>query len=648
MDQMLVWYLKRLSAFLQALPLEWALGLGRCVGIFLSCIHPRREIAYVNLKAAFGSRYSARERKAIVRKHFCHLGQTAVEVLRFPKMDLNYFERYIQVEHRERYEQIVQKNQGTILITPHFGNWELSQILSAIVGKSLYVLAREQKHTKLDDFLNELRSSHGSVAIHKGGGVRDLIRELRKGGLVGVLGDLSGGRTGNIVRFFGRKTTAPQGIFEIGLRTHSTILPCFLVRLKGPHHQVFVEEPFALAQSGNEAKDIHDSVQNYYRLLETWIERYPDQWFWIYKRWKHCFTKRIVMLHDDRAGHTHQSEAIMKEFEGLKESLPHDYELELRSVPVQFRSDWHRKLFFVFAFFARPFIQGRLGCLNFFLEPNCAVTLRDLHADIIISAGSGLAPLNLLLKRENLAKSVVMMKPSFPYLARFFDLLVVPLHDAFPRHTNRTIRTLVTPSRVDEDLLQASRDQLSSNASLHSNGAGRVSVFIGGKTRSYQLNPDVFRKWLSTLKACAAEKKWELLVTTSRRTAPEISAIIKEELAGHPATKLLIIANESNIENAAYGMLALSELALITEDSISMVSDAVSAGKNVLVMQLGNGKLPKKHARFHQALEANALIQRADAANFLTQLAAFNGTRKKDTVLEQQSRLIQEALRKLL
>ncbi|MBI4395267.1 MAG: mitochondrial fission ELM1 family protein, partial [Candidatus Omnitrophica bacterium] len=95
------------------------------------------------------------------------------------------------------------------------------------------------------------------------------------------------------------------------------------------------------------------------------------------------------------------------------------------------------------------------------------------------------------------------------------------------------------------------------------------------------------------------------------------------------------------------GMLALSEIALVTEDSISMVSEAVSAGKNVLVMQLGNGKLPKKHSQFHSVLESNALIHLANAANFSEQLKSMGGVQRKNISLR-QSQLIQDALRKLL
>ena len=239
------------------------------------------------------------------------------------------------------------------------------------------------------------------------------------------------------------------------------------------------------------------------------------------------------------------------------------------------------------------------------------------------------------------------MKPSFPYAVGFFDLLVVPIHDALPQRAARVVRTLVTPNRVDQALLETSGKNLKRTVSLNSNGTKRISVFIGGKTKSYQFEPAKFRKWLIALKSLAEESKFELLVTTSRRTNPEISAMVKEELAGLPCTKLLLIANESNLENVTYGMLALSDVALVTEDSVSMVSEAVSAGKSVLVMQLGNGKLPKKHNRFHQALASSALVKLADATNFSTQLAAMNGVQRENITLR-QSQLIQEALRKLL
>ena len=94
-------------------------------------------------------------------------------------------------------------------------------------------------------------------------------------------------------------------------------------------------------------------------------------------------------------------------------------------------------------------------------------------------------------------------------------------------------------------------------------------------------------------------------------------------------------------------MLALSDVVLVTEDSISMVSEALRAGKRVVVMQLGNGKLPRKHSRFHEVLRSSDLIHLANAADFRQRLTRDHWG-WKDTVLERESQLIQQALRKLL
>jgi len=237
-----------LSFTLQLLPLEASLALGRAVGLVTACLNKRRRVAYANLKAAFGDRYSGRERKRLVRKLYCHLAQNMVETMRFPKMDQDYFDRHIVVEHRERYEQAIQSGRGVIFLTPHFGNWELSQMLSSLAGKPMHVLARRQKYEQLDTFINELRTIRGATSIHKGGGVRDLIRVLKAKGYIGALSDLSGGKHGLVLRFFGRKTTVPPGIFAIAKRTNSIILPCFLTRFNNSNHRVFIEKPIDLAQ----------------------------------------------------------------------------------------------------------------------------------------------------------------------------------------------------------------------------------------------------------------------------------------------------------------------------------------------------------------------------------------------------------------
>ena len=645
LDSFVVFLVRQLSRFLQRLPHESALALGRFIGLVLSKTYYRRRLAYANLKAAFGSKYSPAERKKIVEEHFINLAQISVEVLRFPKLTPDFLNQYISVINREGYEEIARSSTGTILMTPHFGNWELTQILSALVGKPLHVLARQQKHSKLDEFLNELRSSHGSTAIHKGGAIRDLIRALKGGGMVGALGDLSGGRDGLPVIFFGRKTTAPTGIFEIAERTGSQILPVFMVRKNGPYHEICISELFSLARTKNGELDLSKTVQNYYDLLEKWISRYPSQWFWMYKRWKICFTKKIVILKDENTGHNNQSEAISRELKEIA-SQSELSDFEFKTIEVKYKSVFHRKLFYSLAFFLLPFAQGRMNILNYFLTPESASLLAEYYGDIVISTGSSLIPINLFLKKENLSKSVVVMKPSFPYSHKLFDLIILPMHDRFPKK-GKTVQTLISPNRVTPTLLEEEARNLLNLKALKLNEKKGISLFIGGRRKAYDFNEEELERCMSSLKDYAERNHCELLITTSRRTSSETSDYLKRMFGRHASTKLLVIANEANIPNVTYGMLGLSEIVVVTEDSVSMISEAVSSQKQVLVLKSGNGKLAKKHYRFHKLLDEKKLIRIVDSSNLIPTLNLLNGPFNSD-ILREQSVEIQGALKKLL
>ena len=241
LDRLIVVFFRIVSGLFQLLPLSLACWIGRMIGVFVYLTNRRRQVAYVNLKAAFGTRFSVDERKQIVKNNFSHLAQNIVEVFRFPKMDKRFMERYVSFTHFERYRDAVSEHKGAIFLTPHFGNWEMTQIVSGLLGTPLHVLARRQNRDRLNDFLDELRASGGAVTVHKGQGLRSLYKVLLAKGSIGTLGDLSGGKEGMVIDFFGRKTTAPHGIFQIAQRTQATVLPCFDVRTKGPYHHIFFE-----------------------------------------------------------------------------------------------------------------------------------------------------------------------------------------------------------------------------------------------------------------------------------------------------------------------------------------------------------------------------------------------------------------------
>ncbi len=635
-----------LAGMIRLIPLPAALAFARVLARAAYFFDRRQKIAYVNLKAAFPNK-TGREIKFILRNYYKHFAQVLFEVFYFSKFDRRYFDRYIRVENFSRYEKAVKDKSGAMLVTAHFGNWELLQICSGILGNPLRVLAREQKMTRLDEFLNELRASHGSRPIFtKGIQLRELFAALKQGGLVGVLGDQSGGREGAVVRFFGRKTTAPAGIMTLAQRTGAQVIPCFAFRKDGPYHQIDVIEPLELQKTRSPEADDAENCSRFLRQLETYTAQHPEQWLWGYKRWKFCFTKRILVLEDEKMGHATQAKAVARELAGLFPKLSAEYEIDVKSIPIRFPSAFHQAAFFVFAFLLGPFAQGKLGILRYFLTPESFREIASVsYADFIISCGARLVPLNRWLRSEFLSKSVVVMKPPFPYFWVPFDLVVMPKHDKVYGSKGGKVQTVMSPNLVDHELLESARLDVLRQVSL--NGKSRLSVFIGGSSKRYRFNQFEFERWLSLLKEAAGESETDLLVTTSRRTTPEMDAATKRVLAEDPRCKLLVIANEKNIRNVTYGMLALSDTILVTEDSVSMISEALASGKRVLVLKLGNGKLSAKFRRLQEILVDEGLIQVASARDFKTKWETLKRLELKPDFVQNEREKIREALRHL-
>ncbi len=636
-----------LIAVLSRLPHRLALAIGGLSGVIVFYVTRRRRNAYADLKAAFGSEFNAKERWKIVRDHFSHLGKNAVEILRFPQLDKAFIEKNIFIDHPERFFNLVQENQGIVLLTAHFGNWELLQIVSGILEKPIHVLARKQKYPKLDQLLNRLRESHGSIAVRRGMRVRDLIRALERKDLIGVLGDQDAGkRDGLILSVLGRKTTIPTGSFELAERTGAPILPCFIARQKGAKHRIYVGEPIRFAKSKSKnLRDFTPYVQSYIRHLEQFVREYPSQWLWAVKRWKYTWTKRLLILSDGKPGHVKQSEALASYLQSIQTQYDRPgMEYRTERVEVEFRSPWSKKVFPWFAFFFIPFAQGRLGWLRFFFKTHTFQTIINASADFVISAGSSLIPLNLCLARESHGKSLVLMKPSFPFNFFRYDLAVIPHHDQ-GKMPKETFRTYVAPSRFDpeEQRLAVARLRME----LRAPDRVGVSLFLGGSTKQYRMDLADVEKVIATLERVARDQG-DYLITTSRRTPDAICRFLKQKQQMMTGCQQLVIASEDNRSDIVPGMMAVAETLIVSSDSVSMISEAVSSGKRVIVLKLGSPGPSDKHDKFQAALADQSAILIADVHNLEETMQRVRTQTCPESVIEEEKEALCRRLQEIL
>ena len=224
---------KIVNTIFHYLPIRIALWLGRQCGIlayFLST--PRKIIAYSNLRAAFCKEKSPSELKKITIENYQSLTEVFAEILSLTKINEKYINKYIEIVNPNNMYKIENHPRGIVLLTAHFGNWELSTVTSVMHGYPLYLLARDQKMVKLNELLNLLRESKGNVVIRKGMDIKNIFRVLHEGKSLGILADQNAGMSGELIDFFRRPASTATGPYRFAQKSGAWILPAFIHRIQ--------------------------------------------------------------------------------------------------------------------------------------------------------------------------------------------------------------------------------------------------------------------------------------------------------------------------------------------------------------------------------------------------------------------------------
>ena len=287
-SRVVIYALFRIAGFvIFILPIRFGLLLGQYLGkIGFYALKKTRNQALGNLDIAFGGSKSAEEKRFIARQVFENLGKNFVEVVSLSKFNKDNIDGYIACRGIETIERIIRQGKGGIVLSGHFGNWELMAHYFAIKGYKVNVIARRVRMERFEDFLAKARKRNGVNVLHRDASAKDVIALLKKNEFVGIMPDQDmDGISGVFVDFFGRKAYTPNGPAVLNLLTKADIIPCFMVR-KGFGHEIIISEPLELSATGDRDKDVLENTQRYTRVIEDHVRRFPAQWVWFHKRWK--------------------------------------------------------------------------------------------------------------------------------------------------------------------------------------------------------------------------------------------------------------------------------------------------------------------------------------------------------------------------
>lgn len=257
-------------------------GLGR---IAFTVIRIRRRVTLDNLRMAFPEK-SEKELKGIAVRAYKNFAKMMMEYIRFPIMDRETVLSLCEIQGEENLEWAVGNGKGAVLVAGHFGNWELMGAFLAHKGYPVSFLVGRQKNKLVDDLMNKYREGMGVKLIHMGVAVRGVIKALRSNEWVAMLADQDAHREGVFVDFMGRKASNHQGPAVFALRTGAPILFGSAIRRPDGKHLMVAELLRFDGLTEVTAENILTVTQAYTSLLEKKVREYPDQWFWMHRRWK--------------------------------------------------------------------------------------------------------------------------------------------------------------------------------------------------------------------------------------------------------------------------------------------------------------------------------------------------------------------------
>jgi phosphopantetheine--protein transferase-like protein len=251
----------------------------------------RRNVVLSNLRRVFGEALSERDIRRLAQAYCAHFIRFGLEFVRLPLMSLERRKAWVRVENLEVPIRAHGQGKGLLLLTGHFGNWEVATV--AGMGqfpqhrRLFHFVRRPLKPVWLNEFITRRFQRSGFGTLPKRGSL-EAILELLAGGaiLVYVLDQHASGREGIPVDFLGHPASTFKSLAVLALNTGTPVVPACCWREPDGTHVLRFEEPLPLIECDDTGEAIRRNTQSYNAALERMLLRHPEQWIWMHRRWK--------------------------------------------------------------------------------------------------------------------------------------------------------------------------------------------------------------------------------------------------------------------------------------------------------------------------------------------------------------------------
>ena len=201
---------------------------------------------------------------------------------------LDTWAKYIELENfRDVVDLLVRRERGLILLTGHYGNWEILGYVLAMLGFETTSIARPLDNKYVSRFLFDVREKTGQKIIAKKGATPEITAALDTRSAVGFIADQNAGSKGIFVDFFGRKASTYKSIGLLAMQYNVPVIIGYARRMNDRFHFKGGAQDIIYPHDWQSQPDpLRYITQRYTKAIEDIVRVDPGQYWWVHRRWK--------------------------------------------------------------------------------------------------------------------------------------------------------------------------------------------------------------------------------------------------------------------------------------------------------------------------------------------------------------------------